>query len=128
MSRARVHVTWGQSVALSCCTFVICAAGVLALSLSPPIRLWAVVVLPQRDALAVRNERKVEALEAQVAELAANVHACRHRTDALRHVLHTLIGVWPGRAKLPDPPDGWAPWPDPGERRWDHAYMPGGIN
>lgn len=56
-----------------------------------------------------------------VAQLAASVPTdadiarCRDRTECLRATFETLIGVWPGRAKLPETCGAWPAWPTPGE-------------
>ena len=48
-----------------------------------------------------------------VAPLLDQLETCRVRTDDLRFALDTLIGVWPGKARvhLPGPAADWEPWP-----------------
>lgn len=52
--------------------------------------------------------------------------ACRDRTESLRVTLETLIRVYPNwrRERLPDPPPGWAPWPELGSaREWEGKLL-----
>jgi hypothetical protein len=39
---------------------------------------------------------------------------CRRRTQCLRDTFETLINVWPGRARVPEPCGDWPNWPHPG--------------
>ena len=63
----------------------------------------------------------VDLAEAQQAEL----DVCRARTDDLRELLEVLIRVWPGWARLPDPPPttGWPAWPEAASFRWDNVSL-----
>lgn len=63
-------------------------------------------------------------LETYLGGVEARLRACESRTEALHDTLDTLIGVWPGRAAVPAPPQGWADWPDVGGDLWTHR-VPG---
>lgn len=66
--------------------------------------------------------RAIDALTdrlAHIPDARAELAACRARTENLHTVLEVLVssGIgWPERVALPNPPPGWAPWPELGHR------------
>lgn len=71
------------------------------------------VSLDRLDARLRRLEMRPAARPVDLDGITAQLDACGDRTDHLRFVLEALLPVWPGRAALPTPPEGWPAWPEP---------------
>jgi hypothetical protein len=72
------------------------------------------------DEAAIRWDHRWLSAINDINEVGRQTGACQQRTDYLRATLEVLIGVWPGRARLPEPEGDWPAWPTPGvnlERR-----------
>lgn len=81
------------------------------------VRMWRSTISSSATAAVERAVADRRAADDRL-RVAAELQLCRQRTESLRRVLEVLIpsGIWPERVRLPDPPPGWAPWPDPGDR------------